>query len=222
MTEEEWLQVGRLQSHVDYLYEKGLVRKLRLFAAACCRHLERWIEDVRLLEAIKRVELFADVQISRSTLEKWERQVRNWHTERTERGGEWQTPQLAVHMSVSWACMSDRRAEYAQVWKQLFYGVSVYGEEFTRSAPSVAHRLLLDIFGNPFRPVAFDPSWRSESAVALARTAYDTRNFTLLPILADALEEAGCDHPDILAHCRQPDATHVRGCWVVDLVLGKS
>jgi hypothetical protein len=82
--------------------------------------------------------------------------------------------------------------------------------------------LIRDIFGNPFRPVAFEPRWRSESAVALARTAYDTRNFTLLPILADALEEAGCDHPDVLAHCRQPDAVHVRGCWVVDGVLGKS
>ncbi len=77
------------------------------------------------------------------------------------------------------------------------------------------------IFGNPFRPVAFDPACRSESAVALARTAYDTRNFTLLPILADALEEAGCDHTDILSHCRDPKALHARGCWVVDLVLGQ-
>jgi hypothetical protein len=82
--------------------------------------------------------------------------------------------------------------------------------------------IIRDIFGNPFRPVAFDPAWRSEAAVALARAAYESRNFTLLPILADALEEAGCDHPDVLAHCRQPDATHVRGCWVVDLVLGKN
>jgi hypothetical protein len=81
--------------------------------------------------------------------------------------------------------------------------------------------LLRDIFGNPFRPVAFDSRWRSESAIALARTAYDTRNFTLLPILADALEEVGCDHPDVLAHCRDPQQIHVRGCWVVDGVLGK-
>ncbi len=82
--------------------------------------------------------------------------------------------------------------------------------------------LLRCVFGNPYRPVAFSPSWRSESAIALARTAYDTRNFTLLPILADALEEAGCDHADILSHCRDPKATHARGCWVVDLVLGKA
>ena len=68
----------------------------------------------------------------------------------------------------------------------------------------------------------FDPHWRSESAVALARTAYDARNFSLLPILADAIEEAGCDRADVLTHCRDPKAIHARGCWVVDLVLGKS
>jgi hypothetical protein len=85
---------------------------------------------------------------------------------------------------------------------------------------AVQANLLRDIFGDPFRPVAFDPAWRSEAAVALARAAYEAGNFTLLPILADALEEAGCDHPDVLAHCRGP-GPHVRGCWVVDGVLGK-
>jgi hypothetical protein len=83
-------------------------------------------------------------------------------------------------------------------------------------------RLLLCVFGNPFRPGAFDPAWRSETVVALASGIYAERAFDRLPILADALEEAGCDHPDVLAHCRQLDATHVRGCWVVDLVLGKA
>jgi hypothetical protein len=81
--------------------------------------------------------------------------------------------------------------------------------------------LLRCIFGNPFRPVTFDMSWRSSSAVGLARTMYESRDFGAMPILADALEEAGCDRPDVLAHCRA-DTPHVRGCWVVDLVLGKS
>ena len=54
----------------------------------------------------------------------------------------------------------------------------------------------------------------------LARTIYDDRRFDLLPILADALEEAGCGDAEILAHCRGP-GPHVRGCWAVDLVLGK-
>ncbi|HET6575012.1 MAG TPA: hypothetical protein VFG68_15505 [Fimbriiglobus sp.] len=81
--------------------------------------------------------------------------------------------------------------------------------------------LLRDIFGNPFRPIAFDPSWRTSTAVGLARQMYESRDFSTMPILADALEEAGCDEPPVLAHCRG-DGPHVRGCWVVDLVLGKS
>jgi hypothetical protein len=82
----------------------------------------------------------------------------------------------------------------------------------------IAH--LRDVFGNPFQPVAFDPAWRTSTAIALAQQMYDSRDFSLMPILADALEDAGCDSDDVLAHCRG-DGPHVRGCWVVDLVLGK-
>ena len=78
-----------------------------------------------------------------------------------------------------------------------------------------------DIFGNPFRPVAFDASWRTPTAAALAGQMYGSRDFGATPILADALQDAGCDTEEVLAHCRDPHATHVRGCWVVDLVLGK-
>jgi hypothetical protein len=91
-------------------------------------------------------------------------------------------------------------------------------------APQVelhAHACLVRcIFGNPFRPVVFAPSWRSETAVALAAGIYEERAFDRLPILADALEEAGCDHPDVLNHLRGP-GPHARGCGVVDGVLGK-
>ncbi|MBL8798455.1 MAG: hypothetical protein JNM56_31460 [Planctomycetia bacterium] len=82
-------------------------------------------------------------------------------------------------------------------------------------------RLLRDIFGNPFRPVAVEPTWLTSTVASLAQAIYDERAFDRLPILADALEDAGCDNADILNHCRQP-GEHVRGCWCVDLVLGKS
>ena len=82
--------------------------------------------------------------------------------------------------------------------------------------------LFRDIFGNPFRPVAFDPAWRTDTAVSLARQMYESREFGAMPILADALLDAGCDNPDILNHCRDTAQGHVRGCWVVDLVLGKA
>ena len=80
---------------------------------------------------------------------------------------------------------------------------------------------LEELLGNPFRPVAFDPAWRTEAVVGIARGIYNDRAFERMPILADALQDAGCEHPDILTHCREP-GTLVRGCWVVDLVLGKS
>lgn len=80
--------------------------------------------------------------------------------------------------------------------------------------------LLRCIAGNPFRPVAFDPIWRTETVVALASAIYTERAFDRMPILADALEESGCDPADVLSHCRGP-GPHARGCWVVDGVLGK-
>jgi len=83
---------------------------------------------------------------------------------------------------------------------------------------------LRDIFGNPFQPLpTIDSSWLSwndRSIRKLAQAIYDDRTFDRLPILADALEESGCHNEDILAHCRAP-GPHVRGCWIVDLVLGK-
>lgn len=77
-----------------------------------------------------------------------------------------------------------------------------------------------DIAGNPFRPVSWQPEWNSETAVLLARGIEIDRAFDRMPILADALEEAGCDSPQVLQHCRHvPD--HVVGCWVLDGVLGR-
>lgn len=81
--------------------------------------------------------------------------------------------------------------------------------------------LLREVFGNPFAPLAFDPVWRTETVLNLARGVYEDGAFERLPILADALQEAGCELPELLGHCRNP-GEHVRGCWALDLVLGKS
>ena len=78
-----------------------------------------------------------------------------------------------------------------------------------------------DIFGNPFRPVSFSPEWRTSTAISLAKGMYNSRDFSAMPILADALQDAGCNSEDILDHCRDANGVHVRGCWVVDLILGK-
>jgi hypothetical protein len=77
-----------------------------------------------------------------------------------------------------------------------------------------------EVFGPP-RPSAFDPRSRTADAIGVARAMYDARDFAAIPVLMDALLDAGCDDADILDHCRDT-GPHVRGCWVVDLVLGKS
>jgi hypothetical protein len=86
--------------------------------------------------------------------------------------------------------------------------LSTWQQEIVRAAETVS--------GQPLMKA----SWRTETVMALARAIQIDRAFDRLPILADALEDAGCDHPDVLAHCRGP-GPHARGCWVVDLVLGK-
>jgi len=87
--------------------------------------------------------------------------------------------------------------------------------------------LLCCICGNPFRPAIINSDWLTPTVLALAKATYEERSLpagTLenarLAVLADALEDAGCDNADILQHCRQP-GVHVRGCWVIDLLLGK-
>ncbi|HEY1186580.1 MAG TPA: hypothetical protein VGE74_02935 [Gemmata sp.] len=80
--------------------------------------------------------------------------------------------------------------------------------------------LLREIFGNPFRPVALAPEWRTDTVVLLAQQVYNSHDFGAMPVLADALQDAGCVAADVLSHCRS-EGPHMRGCWVVDWVLGK-
>jgi hypothetical protein len=79
---------------------------------------------------------------------------------------------------------------------------------------------LRDICGNPFRPVPVDPSWLTSDVLALASGIYSEGAFDRMPILADALQDAGYDNDDVLNHCRQP-GEHTKGCWAIDLLLGK-
>jgi hypothetical protein len=85
---------------------------------------------------------------------------------------------------------------------------------------SIQADILRDIIGNPFRSISLDPRWLTSTVVEIAQAIYRERAFDKMPILADALMDAGCDSEDILNHCRS-DRPHVRGCWVVDLLLGK-
>jgi hypothetical protein len=105
--------------------------------------------------------------------------------------------------------------DWRDYWEEREYVSDPHPEQHRQVA------LLHDIVGNPFRRVEIDPTWLTGDVLGLARRVYHSRDFGVMPILADALQEAGCEHEGVLSHCRDERATHVRGCWVVDLILGK-
>jgi len=94
-------------------------------------------------------------------------------------------------------------------------------ENARENEQAIMAALLLDVVGNPFRPVTADPAWLTSDDVALAEGIYQERAFDRMPILADALQDAGCDNEDVLNHCRS-EGPHVRGCWVIDLLTGRT
>jgi hypothetical protein len=122
----------------------------------------------------------------------------------------------------------------ALAWKELILAMDFEAIACARSVTDAARvplgdgvwgtpSLLREFVGNPFRPVRVEPAWlrwAGGTVVKLAQAIYEERAFDRLPILADALEEAGCDNGDILAHLRSP-GPHVRGCWAVDLLTGR-
>src|SRR5262249_10810810 len=78
--------------------------------------------------------------------------------------------------------------------------------------------VLRDVFGNPFHPVELNPAWRTPAVRGPAPATHHARAFARLPVLGDALEDAGCDSTEVLSHCREAPL-HVRGCWVIDAIL---
>jgi len=228
MTEAEWLSCTTPTLIWDYLYEKRNLRKLQLAACACCRRIWHLLpEKYRFFAELS--EQAADGLVTDEQLNV------AWDADKDDR---WISNPEATAVVVASGLMAGIRGEYdfdcagtyalsAITGQPCRYGDS---DELDLTIPAVAAeqeaqtRLLRCVTGNPFRPVTIDLSWRAwnDGTISkLAQVIYDERAFDRLPILADALEEAGCTNADILAHCRLP-GEHVRGCWVLDLLLGKS
>jgi hypothetical protein len=216
MTEAEWLACTSPQSMLAFVRDKARERQLRLFAAACFGRLTRLLPDARQRRGIAVLEQWADGDASRPAVRRMATEVRHAiplvFFEGTPPGDD---PHFIGLMLYREFC-SRLVAEHAVT---ALAGLADAARERHEQA-----RLMRDIFGpRPFRPVRLDPlcqSWNHATVPAIARHVYDDRAFHDLPLLADALEDAGCCDPDILAHCRG-DGPHVRGCWVVDLLLGK-
>ena len=219
MTEEDWLKeqnraqwmIGQLESLRFHRTKIGR-RKLRLYAVACGWIVADLLPDERLRKAIETAEKFADEYSSKDDLATIRIKV---DPLRSSLGPYRNAPinqHVAIDMAVATTEASPRDAA--------FYMTATVMPLAGQQPDTTLCSLLRCIIGNPFRPVAFAPEWRTTVAVGIAAQIYESREFGNLPVLADALEEAGCDHPVVLAHCREP-GEHARGCWVVDGVLGK-
>lgn len=180
-------------------------RKIRLFVCACCRRVWDRLSANTRRDHVELAERYVDGRATRKQFG-----VTDWKRIKPK--------ELAMAACCRWdfdpyGGMYYIRYELLAAIKQDDLGDL---EEAAQAA------ILRDIFRAPYpRPVTFDLAWNTSDVVALAQGIYEERAFDRMPILADALEEAGCDNAQMLSHCREP-AEHVRGCWVVDLVLGKA
>ena len=219
MTEQEWLaceEPGRMLQFLRSSYTQLSQRKLRLFAVTCCRSIVRTDDEEAVHHAIEAVERFAE------GLSLHDEHITGIHETGRLWGIDFGTDQ--VYGAVYHAAHDLERDAFTlanDIAMISGEAANLRAGRGTRAAEWAAHcRWLRDIFHAPFRPVFSKHSWRTSNVTALAQAIYDDRAFDRLPILADALEEAGCTDAEILAHCRGP-GPHVRGCWVVDLILNK-
>jgi hypothetical protein len=225
MTEQGWFDAQEPEVLLRSLGCHPSQRKLRLFAVACCRRIWEALTDGRSRQAVNVAERFADGQATAEELDSalWEAacDVTNlavdavivtsvYQYERTPSSG------AGTGSKVTLAPNFPVEAAIAASWK------AARGDK--PSEQQAQAELVRDIFRNPLSPLLrVVPSWLFWEDRAVQRIAleiYERRTYADLPVLADALEEAGCTYSDVLRHCREPKA-HVRGCWVLDLLLGK-
>jgi hypothetical protein len=208
MTEDTWLRSTSLKAMLAIIKGKVSDRKLQLFACACGRRNSHKMQNYYDQHVLDVAERYADGLASKDAL-----------ATAFDRGDECPTDDLdaaefIAHDSFEYACFeADCAARDAQ-----------HGGTTQEQVRSLLCTLLRDIVGNPFRPCAIDRSWGIQNARTVMKTArfiYERRAFDRLPKLADALEKADCVNAEVLQHCRD-QGPHVRGCWLVDLLLGRS
>jgi hypothetical protein len=233
MTDKEWLQGTDPAPLFHFVSDFASDRKLRLFACACCRHVWPLLpEDGRersryLLDVTER---YADgLAREGEVLALWEGPVPNLPPPMRAPDAALRAVSDAIgfvgygaNLSLAGGGMLAKAARSARSYA--VDAVRAAGGNDARAAEwRYQAELLRELFGNPFRPPKIEAAWlawHDGFIPELAKLIYEERAFDRLPILGDALEDAGCDDPSILDHCRLP-GDHVRGCWVVDRLLGK-
>jgi hypothetical protein len=229
-TETEWFTCRHLDSlckmlrHQDYgVNVRFSDRKWHLFGVACVRRVSHTFKDKRTCGLVEVVERQADGLLTEEQVRLLWGQARNPPNMDTEFPEDCPPDEEAARCAfqaltaIPFGSADASRAAHSARWARRA-ARNAEGEEQAQVT------LLRDIFGNPYQPARTPDqalkAWNDGIIVKLAHAIYDEGAFDRLPILADALEDAGCDGADILAHCRE-SKKHVRGCWVIDLLLGK-
>ena len=239
MIEAEWLACTEPQPMLEFLQSKVSDRKLRLFAVACCRTIWHLLTDERSRRAVDVLERYADGQATDTELyaaaqnahnaaedgDNAENPYAGWTAANAVGAGQVDEDDEDLDERRGMDAFRDAKdTAFSAAWAiGHFYHPDGSGDAWnarTKAHEAVESDLLRDVVGNPFCTVTFDQAWLTATVKSLAQTIYDNRRFEELFLLADALEEAGCANQDLLKHCRQ-SGEHVRGCWVVELTLGK-
>lgn len=244
MTEEEWHGNTNLWSLWGHAIECDLLneRKRRLLALACCRRIAEHLVDPRSVRMLAAAEEFCDGRLDYESFaddtqaaflaaRELSEQMTPGAVRLAADGVKWLgvdqfkigraiefANELPGYLAAVQAGLAPR--EFVGYETDHFWESEVYKLEQEREM-MVQARLLRDIVGNPFRTQALDIDWRTSTVVSLARATYDDQDYLRLPILGDALEDAGCGDSQMLAHCRDPKQRHVKGCWLIDLFAEK-
>jgi hypothetical protein len=235
MSQKRWLDSLEPGPMLDFLGGTMTARKLRLLACAACRYVWDQLIDDRSREAVIVAELFADDHASNEKLEQAFKEACRACGDHSAKGGNISSAAAAVHHACwygndflvaakrSLACaahvavyqaardVDSGRMTIASNWETL-----VQKRENGKMA-----RLVREVFGNPFKSVAMEATFLTPAVADVARTIYEQRAFQRLPEISVLLEASGYKNKLVLEHCRDP-RPHYRGCWAVDLVLGKS
>jgi hypothetical protein len=223
LTENGWLR-GLTPRTAVVLLPKARARQRRLFACACARLCWDHLTDPAGRRAVEVAEAFCDGRAGKAEL-------------RAAAGAAWEavavrpalghpSPAASATGAAMYACATQLQWGAGQAVACAVECLTSAATTDTAERPAAMKRahqavrtLMHDVFGSPFRPVAFDPRWRTEDTLGLARGIYEDRAFERLPLLRDALMNAGGADEAVLTHTRR--RTHVRGCWLIDLILDR-
>jgi hypothetical protein len=217
MTEAEWLECNDPGPMLVFLLGKASDRKLRLFACACCRRIWPVLRDENVRRMAEIAEDYAEGLVSQVAVRQAQHNLDRM-------------VQSNLMTSDDGLCVAYNAGQVNCAWSAADYAARDATKVMTEQAIElrILTHMLRDIFGNPFRPLTLDSTWQTPTVTSLATAAYGERSLpsgeldlARLAVLADALEEAGCQDQPILEHLRSP-SPHVRGCWPLDLILGRA